>query len=397
MKQTRFQPRGTDVIATASRDGSVKIWDVRCRGGQAPVRTVIIGLDGSRDGLATQKDTRHTLQLRPVNDIFDAHMDRRTKSITQPSFVSAMDAPSRGEVPGRRSGVSVTSLSFLNPAREHLLLTGSESNASLNLWDLRMTYTRRRGSATPLSTTSQPESHNTHRVFGINSLAVSSDGNMIYSLCRDNSIYAYSTNHLILGRAPELSLTTESKPRRPGGGGRSGLGPMYGFRHPKLHPTTFYVKLALRPAREDRTELLAVGSSDGCAVLFPTDERYVRQQFSSASTRNNIQSTPGLESSGNLSRPTLSRSGSGVGALPKLNDTIPIYTHGAALIRGHQKEVSDVAWSVDGNLVTIGDDFTARCWREGPEARSLRQGGEQEGRRWGCGWAEADDEDEEYE
>lgn len=62
------------------------------------------------------------------------------------------------------------------------------------------------------------------------------------------------------------------------------------------------------------------------------------------------------------------------------------------------KEVSAVSWTHDGELVTVSDDYTARCWREGPDARDLRTGGEINGRRWGCGWAETpdsyDDEEE---
>jgi WD40 repeat protein len=359
------------------------------------VRTVIIGIDGTRFDPATPEASRHTIDLRPVNEILHAHTDRRPMSISQPTSTLVTDAPSRGEAASRRSGVSVTSLSFLNLGREHLLVSGSEANACLNLWDLRMTYTRRKGGVIPVSTTSQPESHNTHRVFGITSLATSGDASRIYSLCRDNTVYAYSTNHLIIGKAPELSMT-ESKPRWPGNSGREGLGPIYGFRHPKLHPTTFYVKMALRPAKDDRTELLAVGSGDACPILFPTDERYLRQQYQPASARNDIQTTPRLESSPKQHRPSLSRSSSGI-CPPRLNDTIPIYGHGTALTQGHRKEVSDVTWTYDGDLVTIGDDFIARCWREGPKARSLRQGGEHEGRRWGCGWAEADDEEDEYD
>lgn len=89
---------------------------------------------------------------------------------------------------------------------------------------------------------------------------------------------------------------------------------------------------------------------------------------------------------------------SGTGLSSRLNDTIPIYEWGTALIRGHNREVTDMTWTPNGDLVTVGDDLTVRCWREdGVDARNLRQGGEAGGRRWKCGWAEADgdwDEDE---
>jgi WD40 repeat protein len=73
--------------------------------------------------------------------------------------------------------------------------------------------------------------------------------------------------------------------------------------------------------------------------------------------------------------------------------SLPIYEHGSALIRGHEKEVTAVAWNYDGSLTTVSDDFTVRCWREdGDKARSMRQGGETEGRRWMCGWADVNDQ-----
>src|SRR5699024_10747970 len=48
---------------------------------------------------------------------------------------------------------------------------------------------------------------------------------------------------------------------------------LYGFRHPRLQVATFFIKMGLRRAADNQTEMLAVGSSDNCAVLFPTDER----------------------------------------------------------------------------------------------------------------------------
>ncbi|KAK4692585.1 hypothetical protein P7C71_g4649, partial [Lecanoromycetidae sp. Uapishka_2] len=156
-----------------------------------------------------------------------------------------------------------------------------------------------------------------------------------------------------------------------------------------LHATTFYVKTAIRTAKNDQSELLAVGSSDGCAVVFPTDERYMQRS-------NHLRSRPS-ESPFPQLRPALTRTDSGTGLSTRLEDAIPIYQHGSALIRGHSSEVTGLTWTQGGELVTVGDDCTARCWREGIDARDLRIGGEQEGRRWQCGWAEADrawDDDE---
>jgi len=137
-----------------------------------------------------------------------------------------------------------------------------------------------------------------------------------------------------------------------------------------FHATSFYVKSTLRPARDDKTELLAVGSSDGCAVLFPTDERYIHRGSCTEHTRRgeifDMSTVPGS----------------------RLKDTVPIYQHGTALVRGHGREVTGLSWTMGGELVTVGDDYTARCWRESSKARGLRVAGEAGGERWAYGWAD---------
>ena len=190
-------------------------------------------------------------------------------------------------------------------------------------------------------------------------MSLSGDGARLYTVCRDNTIYAYSTSHLQLGHTPELSATTISKPRRSNGPEKEGLGPIYGFRHPSFHASTFYVKSTIRPVKDDRTELLAVGSSDGCAVVFPTDERYMTH------ANDHRQRPADLFGGG---RPPLKRTNSGSFTL-RLEDSIPIYEHGSALVRGHSREVTGMSWTYDGELVSVSDDYTARCWREGPDAR----------------------------
>jgi WD40 repeat protein len=222
-------------------------------------------------------------------------------------------------------------------------------------------------------------------------MAFGGDGARLYTLCRDGTVYAYATSHLVLGHAPELSLNN-NRPRRTGGADKDGLGPLYGFRHPRLQVSSFYVKLAMRKAANDRPEMLAVGSSDHCAMLFLTDERYLDSPVQKPADDLPRQSSLFTTRSG------LRRTNSGVGLSGRLEDTIPIYQSGTSLVEGHQKEVTGTSWTVDGELITVSDDYSARCWREGSEARELRTSGEGEGRRWQCGWAATvdpyDDEDD---
>ncbi|KAF2762568.1 WD40 repeat-like protein [Pseudovirgaria hyperparasitica] len=369
VKQICFQPGNDHFLATSSRDGTVQLWDLRCSGSNGSPKAVFV-------------------QNTSYNTIDGAHTERPAlASSSSSNFVhmNVRDIAGKTETPSRRGEASITSLQFLKNGREHLLLTASDGSATIKLWDIRSRYSRR-GPATALAVTRQPESHNRHRNFGINSLCLSGDGARFYSLSKDNTLYAYSTNHIILGNAFEFSTTT-SRPRHLGKE-KDGLGPLYGFRHSKFHATSFYVKASLRPAVGDKPEMLAVGSSDGSPVLFPTDEKLL--SGSSGDNKERVQSfSTTIPSSPLVPQPILHRNISVSNHHPRMKDTIPIYEQGTPLIRGHTKEVTSVAWTHQGDLVSVSDDFTVRCWREdAATARNLRSGGEGEGRRWGSGWAE---------
>lgn len=397
LKETRFQPGNSSVIATSSRDGSVQIWDLRCKGLEAPVRDLKVSLDpADKPTTSWVSASQNMTWARSVNTIANAHASRQSfhpnSAACNKQFLLGENL-TKTESTGRRGDVSVTCLSFLQHGREHLLITGSAADASVKLWDLRTTHSHRRTRATPLSSTRQPESHTNHRHYGLNSIALSGDGGRFYTLCRDNTVYTYSTSHLILGHAPELA-SSAPRPRRYGGIEKEGLGPIYGFRHPQFCATSFYVKCALRPAQGNRSEMLAVASSDACVVVFPTDEQYLQPSLTQENS-----SFPEQPSCPTVPRGVTQGSGNSTGVPRRLNDTIRIYQHGSPLVRGHSREVTGLTWTQAGDLVSVGDDYTARCWREGErgEARELRVGGEGQGRRWGCGWAEVkegwDDDD----
>ncbi|KAK8047724.1 hypothetical protein PG996_015788 [Apiospora saccharicola] len=393
LKQVRFQPgqSSNSVLATSSRDGSVQIWDLRCRG---PVQD-IPALASPDNGLAYR--LRQPKNGCVVNSIYHAHA-RTQRQVQQAANTGPGDTPSRGELPGRIGDVSVTALQFLPEGRQHLLLTACEADASIKLWDIRSSS---RKGATALSTTTPPTSHSRWRPFGVPSLSLNTDSTRLYALSKDNTVYAYSTAHLILGHAPELSSQV---PRRRYGATHSGLGPMYGFRHPSLHATSFYVKAAVRPAAHGRSEMLAVGSSDACAVVFPTEERYFEHNLAEFTSSLSLSDSTVAGGSSNLPKPLPSsqpdplrralfqRSSSSTNlASRNEKDDIPIIRNGTPLVRGHDREVGALSWTNKGKLVTVGDDYLVRCWNEGrEEARDLRVNGESGGRRWGCGWAQID-------
>ncbi|KAI9793893.1 MAG: hypothetical protein M1816_007145 [Peltula sp. TS41687] len=398
MKQIRFQPGqgSNNVIATSSRDGDIHIWDLRCKGGEA---TMV--LQGEDD------ESRSINHARPVKSIFEAHNDRHPAPKPGPNKSLRGGAVNTNNPPTHQRDISITSLAFLPPGKEHLLLSASEINSSIKLWDLRSTLINRRttnhNNNIPLTTIPQPPSHTgLRRSAGITSLALNHDGSRLYSLCRDNTIYVYSSAHLILGHAPELSAQPNSNNPRSRRSviinnsttPKPSLGPLYGLRHAAFRSTSFYVKLSLRKPHADKPELLAVGGgTKGGPVLFPTDERYFRHPgLHRPTSRQQQQQQQQLTKQG-------AGTARGVVVMDEKED-IPIYTHGTPLVRGHfgDREVTSTAWSVEGELISLGDDYLVRCWREDADvARGLRLGKEGEGGRAGCGWAEFDGEEEEDE
>ncbi|RYC61121.1 hypothetical protein CHU98_g5083 [Xylaria longipes] len=400
LKQIRFQPgqSNSSVLATSSRDGSVQIWDLRC---SRPVQDF---------QTSENRNTNLSFRIPPpkrgyaVNSFYHAHA-RTSRQVRQSASIGQGDTPSRREIPSRSNDVSVTTLQFLPAGQEHLLLTACEADASIKLWDIRSIHSSRNKVPSPLSATAPPESHGQWRPFGISSLTLGTDASRLYALCKDSTVYAYSTAHLILGHAPELSCRNGEPPRRRHNAvTQQGLGPLYGFRHPSFHATSFYIKCAVRPSRDGRSELLAVGSNDRCAILFPTQERYFQDELSGmmsnmsldnstiATTAGHSPPTSAKRSIDGVRRP-LFRTNSSANLSARLKDSIPIIRMGTPLVRGHEREVGSVAWTNEGKLVTVGDDYLIRCWGEDRmQAADLRTGGETGGRRWGCGWAETGDD-----
>jgi hypothetical protein len=260
-----------------------------------------------------------------------------------------------------------------------MLVTGCDASAAIRVWDIRSRYNRRPGALpVPVSTTSVPSDHLAHRAFGITSLCLNSSGSRLYATARDNAIYAYSTAHLILGHAPELDspLMSKTPKQRFSSDGRAGLGPLYGFRNKNFRVGSFYVKAAVRPVSCGKPEMLAVGSSSSCAMLFPTDER----DFMDPEKRRNRNLESYLQDI----------------EIEDTNQT-PMYELGTALTNGHDREVAATTWTCDGDLVTSADDRVSRVWRENSSrARQCRKRGVRDAGTARCGWANVEVGDDEY-
>ncbi|KAK2593707.1 hypothetical protein QQS21_008572 [Conoideocrella luteorostrata] len=376
LRQVAFQPGKANgsVLATSDRAGRVQIWDLRC----SPMVTGCFTTAGLF-GTGNRDVTIDPVPAKTVNTIDNAHV--RT-------------------VQGVTSSVSITAMQWLPSGREHLLLTASEANACIKLWDTRYIKPRRQVEETPLAMTPQPLTH-AWRSYGITSLALSTDASRLYAVCKDSTVYAYSTAHLLLGHAPELQ--DGASKRKPSG--NEGLGPLYGFKHDSFRVSSFYVKCAIRPSSptsNDQPELLAVGSTDSCAMVFPTDEQYMRSAWAKQA-----HAAHDLEPGSSQSAVTPSQSFSSSAAatpsgLTPSSSPVPMFRSGTPLVRGHSREVTTLSWSHDGKLVTASDDYVVRQWQSGGDkARYLRQVGEFGGERHMAGWAEVghdwdldDDEDD---
>ncbi|KAH7192196.1 WD40-repeat-containing domain protein [Fusarium flagelliforme] len=347
-----------NVLTTSDKAGRIRLWDLRCAHSQLRSFSTVSYDESGRRTVTMRDETSRPLQAVTANTLDNTH-ERNAH--------------------GKVSVASVTAIQWLPAGREHLLLSASEAEAVVKLWDLRYINRRHQEKSIPLSSTTVPSNH-AWRSYGITSLALSSDAARMYAVCKDSTIYAYSMAHLMLGHAPELK--DDATKRRPVAS--QGLGPLYGFRHDSFAARTFFVKCSMRQkGLSHSSDLLAVGSSESSVVLFPTDERYLR---SACAQRAHLLDPPG-------SAPTPSRSfSSNTGAEPS-SSTTPIFRNGTALVNGHTREVSNVSWSHDGKLVSASDDHLVRQWQEDDgRARYFRQVGDFGGERFNAGWADVGDD-----
>ncbi|KAJ2610630.1 hypothetical protein EV177_003877 [Coemansia sp. RSA 1804] len=177
VRSVSWQRSSLHCFSTASRDGSIMVWDIRCN--------------------KTTTTSPGEPVYRPVNTISGAHHD-----------VRGSKKPTRNKhsvIPG-----SVTAIKHLCHDANVIASAGS-TNEIIKYWDMRMTAPIR-SAVLPTPVASSLLGSATTRSRGIASLSIDPDGTRIYAACNDNSVYVH--NALALGQpisrlgAPEFQCNS---------------------------------------------------------------------------------------------------------------------------------------------------------------------------------------------
>ncbi|KAI8366480.1 WD40-repeat-containing domain protein [Choanephora cucurbitarum] len=207
VKSIHWHPTNSDLLVTSSKDGSFRVWDARQQ---------------QRENEQEIDDSTRVKVCKPILTVSEAHQGqepqmRKRKNGPQPLVIR-----------------SVTCALYMHTDETKIISSGS-SDGSIKLWDLRA----KRSPAVLSSTTFVTESG---KLSGVTDLKIDSTGTRLFSSCMDNRIYMHYLSDL-------------SKPA------------CY-FRHPDYKVGTFDIKICLSP--DDR--FLASGSFDKHCFVWDTKE-----------------------------------------------------------------------------------------------------------------------------
>ncbi|KAJ2351564.1 hypothetical protein GGF43_003997 [Coemansia sp. RSA 2618] len=157
VRSVSWRPSSQHCFTTASRDGSIMMWDTRCN-------------KASVDG---------EVLYRPVNAINRAHHS-----------LPSSKKPLRGK--RNTVGASVTAIRHLRHNADLVASVGSTSEI-VKFWDVRMKAPVRPSSLpNPVTSTLPLSSCASKRSRGTSSLSLDPDGTRLYSACNDNSVYVHN-------------------------------------------------------------------------------------------------------------------------------------------------------------------------------------------------------------
>ncbi|CAI4210437.1 unnamed protein product [Parascedosporium putredinis] len=310
LRQVKFQPGnvGGHILATSDRTSRIQIWDTRYKKSVSKIpEEVFVQPDGT-----VLSESTSSCFGEPINTVWSGHYRKHDSNLA-----------------------SVTSLQDDKPK--------------------------------PLAYTAQPMDH-IRRPYGITSMALNTDASRLYAVCKNGTVYAYSTSHLILGHGPELA-TLETPA-----------------------PETAATSRASPPSTASATTVSRCWPS-----VAPTTAP-------SSSPPMNAPSAPAGPSTPPTPPPQASPPPFAGSRLPYASAFLPVIRpllpaartpvvrNGVALVEGTSREVSSVKWTADGQLVSISDDYSVRFWSaDADKARFLRNCGDFGGERFNAGWADVVD------
>ncbi|KAL1886049.1 hypothetical protein Cpir12675_006890 [Ceratocystis pirilliformis] len=336
LRDIRFRPSDPHVLMTSSRGGVINIFDIRHR---QPTHA----LDCAEMTF---------VEWMPPRPIFPSVQVRHSKPIHTISRAYAFK-----DHQSNSPQSSITAVRWL-PTRDHLIVSAGGSDASLTLWDSRYIS---RNNVAPLAHTDLPTNDPYYtRNFGVTSLSLSSDGSRIYSTCRNSSIYAYSVPHLILGQAPELGPLDNSRLPHKGLNHR-GLGPLFSLRHDDLSIDSFWIKSSIQPSAVTGSgDILAVGNSKLCPVVFNVDEKTIRAQRQCDDTGPRLFASSSYSNTDSSDTPSL----------PCIMNGVTLYIESQNGLTSNS-ETTSVAWQANGSLVATNDRGEVRFWHHDTEHPAL--------------------------
>ncbi|KAF9190711.1 hypothetical protein BGZ50_009852 [Haplosporangium sp. Z 11] len=161
IKSVSMKYSDNNIFATAARDGAVMIWDVRCSSTVTPHGDIV---------------------YRPADRLVNVHAST-TRSVPPKRLKHGSDGPNTA---------SAVQYMLHN---ENIIASTGALDGSVKYWDVRKhgTYFKH-DFPTPLQTSTYIPT--TKRAHGMTSMALSSDGSVLYAVSSDNNIYMYNTTSL---------------------------------------------------------------------------------------------------------------------------------------------------------------------------------------------------------
>ncbi|GAA5925500.1 WD40 repeat domain-containing protein [Sporobolomyces koalae] len=157
VKNVSWDPFNPHMLSTASRDGSIRVWDRRVRG------YTYTGPEESAVGT--------------VNQIKNAHGTKGKAA------------------KGRSATRSVTAVNYLLH-QDNLLASAGSADSVVKIWDLRRSHSRRINPAFYETNEDSVEAAASARPHGIASMQLAPDGRRLYALSTDSQICAYDPLNL---------------------------------------------------------------------------------------------------------------------------------------------------------------------------------------------------------